>query len=129
MCYTTCHKWSYQSIIITDVQSRIKWRMWRKNKMGIMQEYYVLFWKIPGSNTQQNSSCTATYFPSHNIKEKILEATLCKTVAVQPCTSHLTTHPNMTKKTYWWSQEKLINDVLQGTSTHECAWVGQTVKT
>ena len=29
------------------------------------QEFYVLFWTNPGSITLQNSSCTATYLPSH----------------------------------------------------------------
>ena len=29
------------------------------------QEYYVLFWTNPGSNTRQISSCTAIYLLSH----------------------------------------------------------------
>ena len=29
------------------------------------QEYYLLFWTNPGSSTSENSSCIATYLPSH----------------------------------------------------------------
>ena len=36
----------------------------------------MLFWTNPGSSTQQNSSCTATYLPSHEPSKKdILDIT------------------------------------------------------
>ena len=37
---------------------------WGNSLMAITQECYQLYWKIPGVNTQQRSSCTATNHPS-----------------------------------------------------------------
>ena len=33
--------------------------------MGTIGELYMMFWTNPGRNSLQNSSCSATYLPSH----------------------------------------------------------------
>ena len=38
--------------------------------MGTTQECYMPFWTNIGSNTSQNSNCTATYLPSHKPSKK-----------------------------------------------------------
>ena len=50
--------------------------------------------------------------------EQILEATPDKTTALLQLTSHLKDHPNKMNKTCWRSKDKLINDVLQWTTSH-----------
>ena len=40
-----------------------------KKKLGTIQECSRLFWTNPESNTKQNSSCMATYLPSHKVRQ------------------------------------------------------------
>ena len=71
--------------------------------MGITQEYYMLFWTNPGSNTLQNSSSIATYLPSHKPSKLIKQD-------MGYC---------------WRSKDKLINNIFFCTLIHGCASVGQ----
>ena len=47
---------------------RLLRNVWRKSKVRTAKGCCALFWTNPGSNTLQNSSCMATYLPSHKRK-------------------------------------------------------------
>ena len=66
--------------------------------------YNELYWKYPGSNIPENSSCTIT---SH------------------PWKLRWTRHTGHC----WSSKKELISDVLQSTFSHRCTSVGQRTKT
>ena len=68
--------------------------------MGTKQKCYMLFWTNPGSSTQQNSSCTATCFPSHKPYNK-------------------------TKKTYRTLLEKQGRTHKKYSLIHSCSWMCQ----
>ena len=42
---------------------------WRKSLTATTQECCEQFWKIPGGNTPQSSSCTAIYLPSRKLSK------------------------------------------------------------
>ena len=41
-----------------------------KARYELYKDASYCFWTNPGSNIQQNSSCAATYFPSHKLSKK-----------------------------------------------------------
>ena len=43
--------------------------VWRKSLTATTQECCKLYWTSPGGNTPQNSSCTATYYPSRKLSK------------------------------------------------------------
>ena len=47
---------------------RGRWlNVWRKSLTATTQECCELYWTSPGGNTPQNSSCTATHYPSRKL--------------------------------------------------------------
>ena len=48
----------------------------RKSLMEIAQECYKLCWTNPRSNILQNSSCTATYYPSLKSSKQYMQGTV-----------------------------------------------------
>ena len=72
--------------------------------MGTIQECCMLFWTNPGSSILQNSSCTATYFPSHKTYgnyTRMLHAVLNKSWK-----QHLTNHQARHARHCWKSIDK-----------------------
>ena len=109
---------------------------WRKNFMGTKQGFYILFCTNPESSTLQNSSCTATYLPSH--KQDMLDTVVkvstnslvmfslwnpmhksvdqpAQTFIHQPCVDtgfHLNNLPRvMASRDEWWGIVKGIYSV------------------
>ena len=77
----------------------------KKSSTAITQECRELYWISPGDNTQQNSSCTATYQPSRKLF-KLDEPRHC-----------------------WKSKDELISNLLQRTPSHRWAKLGRPART
>ena len=77
------------------------------------------YWMVVHPNETLGEKTWLELYKSYTcLFEKILEAALHQTVAVQPLTSHLTNHPSKTNKAYLESNNKLINDVLLWPTTY-----------